>query len=344
MVNRTKKITVGLVGVGYWGSNYLRVLGSLAEVQLKYVCDIDKTRLVSGNSGTEGAHLTHDIETLLEDENLQAVVIATPASTHYDIVRMMLKSGKNVLVEKPLTMDYVQAKELCRLSRKVNLALMVGHVYCFNPAMRYIKRLVESGQLGDLYYGIGLRLGLGPIRSDASCTWDLATHDISALDFVLGQMPNQVSARAATFLQTKDNIYDYGNIELKYESGFRFGLMVSWYAAEKTRTWYLMGSRRMLRFDDMMKDAPLIIYNKGLASSQRGGELNPALSFAPRQGNAITPHIEVVEPLTAQVRHFIECVRTGKSPLTDCEQGSRVVRILEAVENSSRGSGSPVKP
>jgi len=256
----------------------------------------------------------------------------------------MLNSGKHVLVEKPLTMNYAQAVELCRLSKKVDLALMVGHVYCFNPAMQYVRRFVESGNLGDLYYGIGLRLGLGPIRSDASCTWDLAAHDISALDFVVGRMPRQVSARASSFIQTKDNIYDYGNIELEFEGGFRFGLMVSWYAAEKTRIWYLMGSRRMLKFDDMRKDAPMTIYNKGLASGQGGGEPNRAASFLPREGNTITPYIQPVEPLVVQVRHFIECVRTGKTPLTDCEQGARVVKILEAIEESSKASGSPVRP
>ena len=161
-------------------------------------------------------------------------------------------------------MSYEQAVDLCRLSEQIHTILMVGHIYCFNPAVNHLKETLRSNKFGKLYYGIGLRLGLGPIRSDASCTWDLATHDIAMLDYLLNEIPNEVRGQASSFLQKEKQIHDYASIQLSYINGFLFNLIVSWYAAEKIRIWYLMGSNCMLKFDDLNKSAPITIYNKGV--------------------------------------------------------------------------------
>lgn len=339
------RIVFSLVGLGYWGANYLRVLLQSKEVKLKYVCDREASKLnhYAGLTGTAAINFTTDLVKIAEDKEVEAVIIATPASSHYEIAKMMLKAGKHVLVEKPLTTNYEQALELCNLSKNVNKILMVGHIYCFNPAVNYIKDIIRTNRLGDLYYGIGLRLGLGPIRNDASCVWDLAVHDIATLDYLLNQMPGYISAHALSFLQTGKGIYDYAVIQLKYDNGFQFSLIVSWYAAEKIRTWYLMGSKAMLKLNDMKKDAPIAIYERTIVPISTSNYLQSSSVFVPREGDVVVPYIKQEEPLMLEVKYFVECLKTGKKPLTDGEQGARVVKVLEAIDKSAKKSGELIK-
>jgi predicted dehydrogenase len=290
-----------------------------------------------------GINFTKDLTKIAEDKELEAVIIATPASSHYEIAKMMLEARKYVLVEKPLTMNYEQALELCDLSKKMNKVLMVGHIYCFNPAVNYIKDVIRSGRLGDLYYGIGLRLGLGPIRNDASCTWDLATHDIAMLDYLLNKMPSSVSAHELSFLQRERWIHDYATIQFKYDNGFQFSLIVSWYAAEKMRTWYLIGSKSMLKFDDMNKNAPVTIYNKSTVVSTDLDTMHNVNKIIPIEGDTLIPYIQQSEPLLLESKHFIESIKTGKKPLTDGTQGAKVVKVLEAIEESIDSAGLPIE-
>lgn len=339
------ELSLGLVGVGYWGVNYLRVLRQLPDVHLKYVCDKDNSRLDSFSqlADTSNINFTNDFIKIAEDKEIKAVIIATPANSHFKIAKTMLEAGKHVLVEKPLTMDHKQAVSLCDLSEKTNKMLMVGHIYCFNPAVNYIKKALESGELGDLYYGMGLRLGLGPIRGDASCTWDLATHDIAILDYLVNKMPSVITAQESSFLQRKEGIYDFATIQLRYENGFQFSLTVSWYAAEKIRMWYLMGSKRMMKFNDADKDAPITIYDRSVnISVPEHGNAKDIYKIVPRTGDTVMPYVKPDEPLLLEIRHFIESVNSGKKPLTDGKQGARVIRVLEAIEASMNAKGKPV--
>jgi len=327
-------LNISLIGLGYWGINYLRVLLLLNNIKLKYICDKNQKK---AEKYSNVAKIVKDPSILAKDKELDAVIIATPASTHYEIAKLMLQAGKHVLIEKPFTMKYSEAEELSQLSRQMNTILMVGHIYCFNPAVNYIREILNTGKLGNLLYGVGLRLGLGPIRNDASCTWDLATHDIAILDYLLAKEPVAVSAHAGSFFQKAKGIYDYANILLYYDQGFTFNLIVSWYAAEKIRTWYLMGSNCMLKFDDMNKTAPLMIFDKkvDLVINEGEGDVTPV----PREGGVAIPYIKQEEPLLLEVKHFLECIRDGKKPLTDCEQGLRVVKILELIEESIKRHG-----
>lgn len=340
-----RRIRIGLIGLGYWGANYFRVLLNLEGVELKYVCDNDINKLSNYEKLAIAKNIIflNDVTKIAEDEEIEAVIIATPASTHYELTKMMLESGKHVLVEKPLTMSYKQALELCSLSKKVGKILMVGHIYCYNPAVKFIKDFLSQGNFGDLYYGIGLRLGLGPIRSDASCTWDLATHDVAMLYYILNKLPRYVSAHALAFLQKEKGIYDYANISFIFDNDFQFNLTVSWYAAEKIRIWYLMGSKFMLKFDDMNKNSPITIYNKKVVSSKIQNKTLKFSKFLLKEGAIILPPIQQSEPLLMQCMHFIESIKSGKKPLTDCLHGAVVVRVLEAVEESINNAGALVE-
>jgi predicted dehydrogenase len=338
-----KNFKVGLIGLGYWGRNYLRVLSQLEKAKLRCVCDRDNGKLKEYNGLTNDIKFVDNFAELAEDKELEAVIIATPASTHYDIARTMLQAGKHVLVEKPLTMNYGQALALCDLSKSAKRVLMVGHIYCFNPAVNYIRDVVRSGKLGVLYYGLGLRLGLGPIRGDASCTWDLATHDIAMLDYIINKMPISVIAQESSFLQRERNIHDYATIQLKYDDGFQFSLTVSWYAAEKIRMWYLMGSKSMLKFDDVDKNTPISVYDKSVAInfSEHGNAKN-IYKIVPRAGDTVMPYIKQDEPLLLEIKHFIESINAGKKPVTDGKQAARVIRVLEAIETSIKIEGKLV--
>jgi UDP-N-acetylglucosamine 3-dehydrogenase len=339
------KISLGLVGLGYWGANYLRVLRQSKGINLEYICDKDTNKLADCTelTGIDLVNFTVDPTKIAEDEAIEAVIIATPASSHFEITKAMLEAGKHVLVEKPLTMNYEQAVRLCDLSEKVNRILMVGHIYCFNYAVNYIKDVIGSGSLGDLYYGVGLRLGLGPIRDDASCTWDLATHDLAMLDYLISKMPISVGAHELSFLQRESGIHDYATIQLKYDNGFQFSLIVSWYAAEKIRTWYLIGSKSMLKFDDTDKNVPISVYDRSVAISfsERDNAKN-ICRVIPKVGSTMMPYIRQDEPLLLEIEHFVKSINAGRKPLTDGLQGARVIKVLEAIEKSMKFEGKPV--
>jgi predicted dehydrogenase len=333
------KLNIALVGVGYWGANYIRVLKQLKEVKLDYICDKDHSTLEKYRDVADDVKLTDDVNELAKDQNLQLIIVAAPASTHYEITKTMLEARKHVLVEKPLTMNFGDAVKLVNLAKKMETTIMVGHIYRFNQSVNYIENVLRSGRLGDLFYGVGLRIGLGPIRNDASCTWDLATHDIAMLDFLLNKMPKRISAHGSSFLRKGGEIYDYANVFLDYDDGFRFSFTVSWYAPEKIRTWYLMGSKGMLKFDDN-KNPSITIYDKSVivTPASENNILNVD-NILPKEGDTVVPYINQSEPLMTEVRHFIESAKNGSIPLTDGWQGARVVRVLEAIEESIKNNG-----
>lgn len=335
-------VNVAVIGLGYWGPNYLRALSQTSKVNVKYLCDNDQEKF-SGFSG-KNYDLVSDYRVLADDPLLDAVLVVTPASTHFEIAKLMLESGKHALVEKPLTMSYREAAELWHLSEELNKVLMVGHVYVYNPAVNYIKDMLSKGQLGRLYYGVGLRMGLGPIRRDANCLWDLAPHELSMLDYLLGKMPAYVGAQVSSFLQRDRSIYDYATAHITYDDGFSFTLTVSWYSPEKIRLLNLMGSRKMVKFDDTNKSNPLTIYEKRASLEP----LEPQADYGAhqvkiREGNTIIPYINQEEPLLLQVNHFIDSIINDSRPLTDGCQGARVVAIIESMEESVKKKGSLVE-
>lgn len=334
-------LNVAVVGLGYWGVNYLRVLLQISKINVKYLCDKDYKKL--SNFRDKGYELVSDYRLLAEDPSLDVVFVITPASTHFDVAKLMLENGKHILVEKPLATKYADAVELWRLSKEVNRVLMTGHIYIYNSVIRYIKNMLEKMKLGRLYYGVGIRMGLGPIREDASCLWDLAPHELSILDYLLGKMPTFVSAQATCFLQKDRNIYDYAVAHMTYDDGFFFTTINSWYSSEKVRLINLVGSDKMIKFDDTDKSSPLKIYERGVSFEPPRPRVNySAYQLRIREGNTLIPYINQDEPLFLQVSHFIDCVTKNSKPLTDGLQGARIVAILEAMDESIRKKGQLV--
>lgn len=334
-------INIGVVGLGYWGPNYVRVLSEIEGVTLKYCCDLDENKLDKLKRFLNKVKTTTDYREILDDEEVDAVIITTPPNTHYKLIKDSLEHQKHVLVEKPLTDNLESAKEVVNLAEKLNKVLMVGHIYLFNPGILKLKTIINSGELGQLFYGIALRLGLGPIRKFASALWDLAIHDIYISMYLFDSKPISVSCSGESYLQ--DGTEDYVNVTLKYPNKINFSIYASWFCPEKTRKITLVGSKKMVVFDDINKTEMIKIFEKSLNLTL----LNSTPEYVDhqmivRQGDTRIPYIEQSEPLKNQVKHFIECIKTGKTPKSSGKHGLNVIKVLDAAEKSLKNGGKSV--
>ena len=332
----SRELGIGLVGLGYWGKNHFRILRELYEDEFLAVCD-KRINFLAKEIKIPSYLKTYKLfDEFVKDEEVNTIVIATPAKTHYELVKKGLENGKDILVEKPLTLNYENAVELRDIAKSYNRILMVGHVYCFNPLVKYIKSLIKNKTLGRLMYGIAIRIGLGPIRNDADCIADLATHDISIADYIFdGNLPLMVSASAFNFLPHA--VYDYSTLNLLYPEDFHLNIISSWYSPEKIRTWEIVGSKKMIKFDDAGKK--IYLFNKSFVIEEK----NEYPMFKIKDGKIEIPTIEYQEPLKLELMHFIECVKERKKPLTDVEQGMRVVKIIECAKKSIKKNSSWVR-
>jgi len=327
------QLNLAVVGLGYWGPNYVRVLSEIERVTLKYCCDLDESKFDKLRRFLSNVKTTTDYKEILEDEEVDAVVITTPPNTHYRIIKDCLKHQKHVLVEKPMTDNLENAKEVVNLANKVGKVLMVGHIYLYNPGILKLKNMLETGEMGRVFYGIALRLGLGPIRKFASALWDLAIHDIYISMYLFKSKPISVLCVGESYLQ--DDIEDYVNLTLKYPNKINFSIYASWFCPEKARKITLVGSEKMVTFDDTNKTEMIKIFEKSLNLAL----LNSTPKYVDhqmivRQGDTKIPYIEQSEPLRNQIEHFIECIKTGKTPRSCREQGLTVIEVLEAAEKS----------
>ena len=335
-------ITIGIIGLGYWGPNYVRVFDSLPESEVCYCCDTDTEILQNMKISNRPLKVTSNYQELLSDPEVEAVVISTPASTHYQIAKECLEQGKDALVEKPFTLSSKEAEELVELARRNKRVLMVAHTFEYNPAVHKLKEYVSSGDLGHIYYLHFSRTGLGPIRKDTNAMWDLAPHDISMLLYLTGDLPLQVSATGQSYLQ--QGIEDVVFLTLTMPHNILASIHVSWLDPYKIRNVTVVGSERMAVFDDINKIETLKIFDKGV---QRFGEKSYAeygeFQLSVRDGDIVIPKIEMSEPLKNQCLHFLECIKEGKQPLTDGQEGLKVVKILEAGQESLHNNGQAVK-
>ncbi|MBN1793568.1 MAG: Gfo/Idh/MocA family oxidoreductase [Candidatus Omnitrophica bacterium] len=329
--------TVAVVGCGYWGPNLIRNFFQMPNVHLAALCDLNKGRLSKLAAQYRIEKITTDYRELIADSAIDAIVVATSVSTHYSIARDCLLGGKDVLVEKPLTFDAAQARELVDIAKKDGRILMVGHTFEFNPAVIKLKELIDSGELGDIYYVYSTRLNLGVIREDINAMWNLAPHDISILLFLLGNMPLALRAFGKSYLQK--GIEDVVFATVDFPGNICAHIHVSWLDPSKTRKITVVGSRKMVVYDDINNEGKLWIYDKGvdkLVSEDGGyGEFQIKL----RAGDLLVPKIQLVEPLRSECEHFIECVEKRLRPQTDGENGYRVVKILEIAEKSLKANG-----
>jgi predicted dehydrogenase len=328
---------VGVLGLGYWGPNLVRNLSRIPQARLKYGCDFDESKRTKLARLYPETRFVADFEELLSDDDLDAVVVASPVPTHATLAQQALLAGKDVFVEKPLTLSSGDAEELTRLANERDLILMVGHVFEYHPAVTRLKKIMDSGELGEVFYIYTHRLNLGIIRHDENALWSLGPHDLSISMHLLGQEPIEAQAVGHSYL--KGGVEDVVFGTLRFADGKIVHLHVSWLDPHKERKITIVGSEKMAVFDDMSRDEKLKLYNKGVESSEYesyGEYLN--LRF----GDALIPHLPNDEPLKLECEHFVECLTERKPPLSDGHSGLRVVRALEALQRSLDTGGQPV--
>ena len=325
-------VRVGVAGLGYWGPNLARNFAALPGCELTWCCDPSPQARDQAASLVPGARLTGDLSDLLDDPDLDAVALATPVATHAALAAAVVEAGKHCFVEKPLAQTTADAERVVALAEASGRTLMVGHLLEYHPAVRKLKELIDSGELGDrIFYIYGNRLNLGKLRADENALWSLGAHDVSVVLHLVDEEPTELIAHGESYV--RGGIEDVVFCFLRFPTGLSAHLHLSWLDPHKERRLVVVGSRRMATFDDMALEGKLTIYDKGFDEDAHGyGE------YITRAGGSYRPRITNVEPLRLECQHFISCVRNGERPLSDGESGLRVVRVLEALQRSLEGS------
>ncbi len=331
-------IQIAIVGVGGWGKNLARNYFHNPNCLLKYICDLDEAKLRKMQSQMPGTAMTTRFDDLIEDEDLQGIVIATTAPSHYKLCRAALLAGKDVYVEKPFVLDVTEAEDLIQLADEKRRILMIGHLLEYHPVVNRLKQMIESRELGDIYYIYNQRVNLGTIRGDENALWNFAPHDISSILYLLGEEPTDVSARGQCYLQ--DGIEDVVFLTLNFNNRRMAHIHVSWLDPHKIRKITIVGSQKMAVFDDGEGTEKLRIYDKGVTHNQDYDSFAEFITV--RFGDITIPHLKIGEPLQLECQHFIDCIRERKVPLSDGWDGLRVVKVLDAAQRSLKSNGAPV--
>jgi predicted dehydrogenase len=329
---------LAVIGVGAWGVNHVRAFAKQKACKVVAVCDPSPEARNRAQNLAPGSRGVASHEEVLADKEIDAVVIATPAITHAEVARQALAAGKHVFVEKPLALSGADAESVVAAAKQAGRTLMVGHLMLYHPAVERVKRMVTDGDLGSVLYLYALRVNLGRLRRDENAMWSLAPHDISIICHLLGEEPVSVSARGGCYLQK--GVEDVVFVSLRFKSGVLAQIQLSWLDPRKERRLTIVGSRKMVEFDDAHPVEKLRIYDKGFEKPPAFTDFAEYLSI--RNGDIHIPQVPMVEPLDVECRHFLECVQTGKAPLTDGLSALRVVRVLEAAQKSLEVDGAPI--
>jgi predicted dehydrogenase len=331
---------LAVIGCGYWGVNYVRLLHELPQARLVSVCDASPQRIAMLRERFPLLSVTDSIDDVLQNRWIDAVVIATPASTHHDIVRRALEAGKHVMVEKPLTTTVEDAEDLATTACKCNRLLMVGLTFLYNTGIAKVKEIICDPGFGDIYYLHCTRTNLGPVRPDVSAIWDLASHDLAICDFLLDRRPAWVQANASTVLNHK--LEDIAFLTLSYPGNVIANIHVSWVDPNKVREVVAVGSQRRVVFDDLNASERVRIFEKGISSAKQEADSFGEFRLLVRDGDIISPRVAPSEPLRNQMEHFLACVTEGKPPLSNGEVGVANVRTLCAIDRSLAKKGARV--
>lgn len=340
-----KPVTLAQIGCGYWGPNLLRNFSAQNNCWVKVVAEVSEERRRYVRSNFPKSKTVSDLAVVLDDPEIDAVVIATPAASHYQLTKRALENGKHVFVEKPLATNTREADELVVLAAAQNKTLMAGHTFLYNAAVRYVKNLLDEGELGQVYYIYSQRLNLGQVRSDVNAWWNLAPHDVSILLYLMkGEPPAFVSAVGVSYIQP--GIEDVVFATLTWAEGVTAHIHVSWLDPGKVRKMTFVGSRKMVVYDDVSDDK-IMIFDKRVDRVPKIGERMDYDQFnnyqlIHRTGDVLLPRISFQEPLKVEAAHFLECVQTGQAPLTGPQHARDVVTILEAGQESLKHDGARV--
>jgi predicted dehydrogenase len=338
-------LRVGLIGLGYWGPNHARVLSELPETDLVAAADVSETATGLVHARYPSVRTTLDPYEVIEASDIDAVVVATPTSTHYSLTLAALEAGKHVLSEKPLATSTAECDELIDAAERTGQVLFVGHTFIFNPAVRMMRELISAGEIGRVLYCHTARTGLGPIRSDVNALWDLAPHDLSILFYLIDDEP--VSALTTGQAILRNDCEDVVFVHLRFEEGTIAAAHLSWLDPYKVRKVTVVGDRRMIVFDDVVSDEKLKVFDRGasyeaVSDAARGADFGQFKALI-RDGDILVPKVPTSEPLKEQMLHFAECCLSGEAPETDGISGRRVVAALEAATESLRSGSALVE-
>jgi len=330
-------INVAVVGAGAWGKNHIRVFSELPKVRLKYVCDSDSSKLAFIKRAYPQVEPVETLKPILEDAEVRGVVVASSAISHYALSREILLSGKDVLVEKPMTLKEKDAEEMLAIAERKGRILMVGHLLIYHPVVDRLKEMIASGELGKIHYIYTQRVNLGVIRQDENALLSFAPHDLSVILHLLQEKPVVASAHGESYIQR--GIEDVVFVSLRFSDGKMANVHLSWLDPHKLRKITIVGSKKMAVFDDMEASEKLKVYDKGVRSPSYDtyGEY-----LGLRFGDITIPNVKMVEPLRAEAEHFIHCMESREEPKTSGQDGLDVVKILIAAQESLKKKGVPV--
>lgn len=330
-------VRIGIIGTGNWGQNHVRNFSNLRNSQLVACCDTSADKLEAMKRSYPSILLYSDYVSLVKSDLIDAVVIASSAPTHYMIAKEALLNNKHVFVEKPMALRSSDAQELTEIAAEKKLTLMVGHLLEYHPAVEKLKTLITSGEIGEIFYIYSQRINLGVIRKEENALWSFGPHDVSIILYLIDEEPCAVSAHGESFLQK--NVEDVVFVTLRFKSNKIANIQLSWLDPHKVRKTTIVGSKKMVVFDDVDPSEKIKVYDKGVTF--------PTVSYyeslQPRVGDIWIPRIQMKEPLQIESAHFIDCILTGAQPRSDGYDGLRVTRVLEAAQNSLEHNGALIK-
>lgn len=335
----SSKLTLAVVGTGHWGPNLIRNFFEDPRVDLKYICDVDEARAQQVASRFRTVKVTRSFDEILSDDSVKAVAICTPTNTHFILAKQCLERNKHVFIEKPMATTSQECQELNRIAALRGLKIMTGHVFLFNPAVQYVRNLIANSDLGDVIYIYGTRVNLGPIRRDVNALWDLAPHDIAICNYWLSDLPVAVQASGVDHINPA--IHDVVFASLKYPKNIFVNLHVSWLDPRKIRQIVVVGTKRMVVFDDLDPVGAVHIYDKNVTRTSPAAlpDSIQAYKAVIQEGDLVVPKIPASEPLRNECRTFVDCALEGKKTISDGECGLTVVKVLEALTDSLKNNG-----
>jgi len=334
-----KEMNIAVIGCGYWGPNLIRNFRSQPACSVKTICDLNQERLDHMKGLYPEVQATSDVNSVFSDPGVDAVVVATPVDLHFDFAKRALEAGKHVFVEKPMTSAAAHSRELVEISGQKGLTLMVGHTFIYSAPVRKIKEIIESGELGEIYYISSRRLNLGLFQKDINVTWDLAPHDISIILYIFGTTPKSVNCQGKAHINP--GIEDVTSLSLNFDNGGFATIHSSWLDPNKVREMVFVGSKKMLVFDDNEPLEKIKIYDKRVEAPPHYDDY-ASFTYSYHYGDMHAPWIQQTEPLKVETAHFLDCIRTGEKSLSGGENGHHVVQILEASSRSLEIGGAEV--
>ena len=336
---------VAVIGCGYWGPRLIRNFASILKGGMCAVADTDRRRLDAIKDQYPFLHTTTDPFELIHSGEVDAVAVATPVQTHYDLAHAAIEAGKHVLIEKPMTDSVETSSELIESAERAGVVLMVDHTFIYTDAVRQMKEIVDRGELGRLYYFDSVRVNLGLFQHDVNVLWDLAPHDVSIMDHILGKLPIAVAAHGVAHVNYgRSKIEDIAYLTVYYPDDLIGHIHVNWLAPVKIRKTLIGGSKKMIVYDDTEPAEKVKVYDRGVEVSANGDPTSIYKALVSyRMGNMYAPYLDQTEALRIEVEHFVDCIRTGKRPETDGWAGLNVVRILDAANRSLNSDGARIR-